>query len=310
MMAISSAKREAIEGYLYISPWLIGFLVFAAGPMLVSLFLSLTIYKIITPPDLIGVANYVRMFTDDLFWRSLWNTVYYALIFVPISIGGSLTCALLLNQSLWGRTLFRAIYFLPSITPIVATAFLWLWIFQPNVGLANYLLGEVGIAGPRWLDDIQWSKPALILISLWGSIGGGAMLIFLAGLQGIPHELYESAEIDGAGVNSKFWRITLPLLSPSMFFNMVLGLIGAMQMFTLAFVATSGAGQTRPAGGPAYSTLFYVLNLYNHAFDYWEMGYASALAWFFFLILLLLTYWQLRLSRSWVYYEFERGDRW
>ncbi len=309
-MAISSAKREAIEGYLYISPWLIGFLVFAAGPMLVSLFLSLTIYKIITPPDLIGVANYVRMFTDDLFWRSLWNTVYYALIFVPISIGGSLTCALLLNQSLWGRTLFRAIYFLPSITPIVATAFLWLWIFQPNVGLANYLLGEVGIAGPRWLDDIQWSKPALILISLWGSIGGGAMLIFLAGLQGIPRELYESAEIDGAGVNSKFWRITLPLLSPSMFFNMVLGLIGAMQMFTLAFVATSGAGQTRPAGGPAYSTLFYVLNLYNHAFDYWEMGYASALAWFFFLILLLLTYWQLRLSRSWVYYEFERGDRW
>jgi len=309
-VAISSAKREAIEGYLYISPWLIGFLVFAAGPMLVSLFLSLTIYKIITPPDLIGVANYVRMFTDDLFWRSLWNTVYYALIFVPISIGGSLTCALLLNQSLWGRTLFRAIYFLPSITPIVATAFLWLWIFQPNVGLANYLLGEVGIAGPRWLDDIQWSKPALILISLWGSIGGGAMLIFLAGLQGIPRELYESAEIDGAGVNSKFWRITLPLLSPSMFFNMVLGLIGAMQMFTLAFVATSGAGQTRPAGGPAYSTLFYVLNLYNHAFDYWEMGYASALAWFFFLILLLLTYWQLRLSRSWVYYEFERGDRW
>ena len=309
-MAISSAKREAIEGYLYISPWLIGFLVFAAGPMLVSLFLSLTIYKIITPPDLIGIANYVRMFTDNLFWRSLWNTVYYALIFVPISIGGSLTCALLLNQRILGRTIFRAIYFLPSITPIVATAFLWLWIFQPNVGLANFLLGEVGIEGPRWLDDIQWSKPALILISLWGSIGGGAMLIFLAGLQGIPNELYESAEIDGAGANSKFWRITLPLLSPSMFFNMVLGLIGAMQMFTLAFVATSGAGQTRPAGGPAYSTLFYVLNLYNHAFDYWEMGYASALAWFFFLILLLLTYWQLRMSRSWVYYEFERGDRW
>ena len=309
-MAISSAKREAIEGYLYISPWLIGFLVFAAGPMLVSLFLSLTIYKIITPPDLIGVSNYVRMFTDDLFWRSLWNTVYYALIFVPISIGGSLTCALLLNQRILGRTIFRAIYFLPSITPIVATAFLWLWIFQPNVGLANYLLSEAGIEGPRWLDDIQWSKPALILISLWGSIGGGAMLIFLAGLQGIPTELYESAEIDGAGANSKFWRITLPLLSPSMFFNMVLGLIGAMQMFTLAFVATSGAGQSRPAGGPAYSTLFYVLNLYNHAFDYWEMGYASALAWFFFLILLLLTYWQLRLSRSWVYYEFEREDRW
>ena len=288
-MAISAAKREAIEGYLYISPWLIGFLAFAAGPMLVSLFLSLTRYKIITPPDLVGFSNYLRMFQDDLFWRSLWNTIYYALVFVPVSIAGSLLCALLLNQRLVGRTLFRAVYFLPSITPIVATAFLWLWIFQPNVGLANYLLDAAGLEGPRWLDDIRWSKPALIIISLWGSIGGGAMLIFLAGLQGIPRELYESADIDGAGANAQFWRITLPLLSPSMFFNLVLGLIGAMQMFTLAFVATSGAGQTRPAGGPAYSTLFYVLNLYNHAFDYWEMGYASALAWFFFLLLLALT---------------------
>lgn len=309
-MTLSAARREAIEGYLYIAPWLIGFLVFAAGPMLVSLVLSLTLYKIITPPELIGITNYVRMFQDALFWRSLWNTLYYAVAFVPISIAGSLLCALLLNQRIRGRTFFRAVYFLPSITPIVATAFLWLWIFHPNVGLANYLLDLAGIDGPRWLDDIHWSKPALILISLWGSIGGGAMLIFLAGLQGIPNELYESADIDGAGAHAKFWRITLPLLSPSMFFNLVLGLIGAMQMFTLAFVATSGAGQTRPAGGPAYSTLFYVLNLYNHAFDYWEMGYASALAWFFFLILLFLTYWQLRLSRSWVYYEFERGERW
>lgn len=309
-MRMSSATREAIEGYLYIAPWLVGFAVFAVGPMLASIYLSLTFYKIITPPDFVGLDNYIRMFQDDLFWKSLWNTVYYAAVFVPVSIAGSLCCALLLNQRILGRTIFRAIYFLPSITPIVATAFLWLWIFQPNVGLANYLLDLIGIEGPRWLDDIQWSKPSLIVISLWGAVGGGSMLIFLAGLQGIPIELYESAEIDGAGSQAKFWRITIPLLSPSMFFNLVLGLIGAMQMFTLAFVATSGAGQTRPAGGPAYSTLFYVLNLYNHAFDYWEMGYASALAWFFFLILVLLTYWQLRLSRSWVYYEFDQGERW
>ncbi len=159
--------------------------------MLVSIYLSLTIYKIITPPELIGLANYGRMFQDDLFWRSLWNTIYYAAIFVPVSIVGSLTCALLLNQRIMGHTFFRAVYFLPSITPIVAMAFLWLWILQPNVGLANYLLSVLGLDGPRWLDDIQWSKPSLI-ISLWGSIGGGAMLIFLAGLQNIPNDAEHS----------------------------------------------------------------------------------------------------------------------
>ena len=167
-MTLSATKREMIEGYLYILPWLLGFLIFAAGPMLVSVFLSLTEYKIITPPDMVGLSNYARMFQDDLFWRSLWNTVYYAAVFVPVSIAGSLVCALLLNQKIFGRTLFRAVYFLPSITPIVATAFLWLWILQPNVGLANYLLSEIGIDGPRWLDDIQWSKPSLIIIRLVG----------------------------------------------------------------------------------------------------------------------------------------------
>ena len=177
--------------------------------------------------------------------------------------------------------------------------------------MINHLLSMVGISGPGWLGSTKWSKPALIIISLWSSAGGGTMLIFLAGLQGIPVELHESAEIDGAGAWQRFWHITLPLLSPAIFFNLVLGVIGALQMFTLAYVATSGAGQQRPAGGPANSTLFYVLNLYNYTFDYWEMGYGSALAWVFFMIVLALTYIQLRSAHIWVYYEAAAGEvRW
>lgn len=302
------ARREALEGYLYILPWVLGFLIFTVLPMLASLYLSLTLYQIVSPPTFIGLANYTQLFTDDLFWKSLQNTFYYALIFVPLNIIGSLLCAILLNQDIKGRTILRSIYFLPSITPVVATGLLWIWIFQPEVGLLNYLLSFVGITpGPGWLGSIQWSKPSLILISLWGAVGGGTMLVFLAGLQGIPAELLESAQIDGANAWTRFWRITLPLLSPSLFFNLVLGVIAALQTFTLAYVATSGVGQSRPAGGPAYSTLFYVLNLYNYAFDYWEMGYACALAWVFFLLVLVITLVQLRWARGWVYYESETG---
>lgn len=309
---LSMAQRESLEGYLYILPWVLGFLIFTLGPMLASLYLSLTTYEILSPPDFVGLDNYKVLVQEPLFWKSLGNTLYYAGIFVPVNIAASLLCAVLLNQKLKGRAFFRAVYFLPSITPTVATAILWIWIFQPQVGLMNYLLSYLGVAqGPGWLGSPQWSKPALILISLWGAIGGGTMLIFLAGLQGVPRELHESAEIDGAGAWPRFWRITLPLLSPSIFFNVILGLIGALQQFTLAFVATSGSGQQWPAGGPLYSTLFYVLNLYNHAFDYFEMGYASALAWVFFLFVLILTLVQLRVARSWVYYEAEAGaGRW
>ena len=213
----------------------------------------------------------------------------------------------MLNQPVKGRTFFRSLYFLPSITPLVASVILWIWIFHPEVGLMNYLLGLVGIEpGPRWFGSTKWSKPALIIISLWGSAGGGNMLILLAGLQGVPRELHESAEIDGANSWQRFWRITLPLLSPAMFFNLVLGIIGALQMFALAYLATTGYDV--PAGGPATSTLFYMVNLYNHAFDYWEMGYGSALAWVFFLAVLILTYIQLRLAKGWVYYEAAAGE--
>ena len=306
-MRLTMSQREAIQGYLYILPWILGFLIFTFGPMLASLYLSFTTYSMLTPPRFFGLENYKRIFSERLFWRSVTNTLYYAGIFVPVSLLASLACAILLNQPVRGRAFFRAVYFLPSITPLVASVILWAWIFHPEVGLMNYLLGSIGIdPGPGWLSSSRWSKPALIIISLWGSAGGGNMLILLAGLQGIPEALHEAAELDGANSWQRFWRITLPLLSPAMFFNLVLGMIGALQVFALAYVATTGYNV--PAGGPATSTLFYMVNLYNYAFDYWEMGYGSALAWVFFLVVLILTYAQMRLARSWVYYESAAGE--
>src|SRR5258706_3121048 len=297
-------QREAIEGFLYISPWILGFLIFTVGPMIASLFLSSTNYNVVSPPRFAGLGNYRQLLKDPLFWTSLGNTLYFTVLIVPLTIAGSLGCALLLNRQFIGRSFLRTVFFLPSITPIVAVAFLWLWIFQPQIGLLNYLLSLVKISpGPGWLTHPAWSKPALIIISLWTSIGGNTMLIFLSGLQGIPAELYEAAEIDGAGARAKFRYITIPSLSPVIFFNMILGMIAALQVFTLAYIASSGGEQQFPPGGPLYSTLFYVLNLYNNAFDYGQMGYASALAWVFFLIILGLTYIQVRLARRWVYYE-------
>jgi multiple sugar transport system permease protein len=291
-------------------PWLLGFILFTLGPMLASAYLSLTRYTLAAPPKFAGLANYRRMFfADAMFWPSIANTLYYAFTFVPLSVAGSLTCALLLNQKAAGQSFFRSIYFLPSITPVIATVILWIWLLQPQVGLVNLGLSLLGIAQrPGWLGDPNWSKPALILISLWGAVGGGNMLILLAGLQGIPLELEEAAQIDGAGAWRRFVSITLPMLSSSILFCLVIGLIGALQQFTLAYVATSGSGQLYPPGGPAHSTLFYGLHLFNNAFGYWEMGYACALAWVFFVAVLGLTIIQLRGSRAWVYYGSEQEE--
>ncbi len=303
---LTLSQREALQGFLYISPWIFGFLIFTVGPMIASGYLSLTDYNIVTEPRFAGFSNYEYMFEDRLFWKSIENTLYYTVIFVPISIVCSLGLAMLLNQKIRGRIALRTLYFLPSITPVVATAFLWVWIFQPQIGLANTLISHLGLGnGPGWLTHPGSSKPALIIMSLWGAVGGNTMLIFLAGLQGIPKELYESAEIDGAGGWSKFRFITVPSLSPVILFNTVLGVIVALQMFTLVYVATSGVQQQFSPGGPLYSTLFYVLHLYNSAFDYWEMGYASALAWVFFIMVLAITGGQMWFSRRWVYYEGE-----
>jgi len=291
----SLARREAIEGLLYISPFLLGFLIFTAYPMVASAYLSLTKYNIITPPQWIGLDNYVEAFTKDkLFGSSLDKTARFAVMNVLFGVLGSLGAALLLNQRFPGTTVFRTFFFLPSITPVIASALLWTWIYQPTIGLLNYLLGLVGIEGPAWLQSSTWAIPSLVIISLWGSIGGSRMIVFLAGLQGVPQEMYEAAEIDGAGAWSKFRHITLPLISPTMFFNVVLAIIGSLSVFSLAYIATGG--------GPNYATYFYVYHLFKNAFEYSRMGYAAAMAWLFFLIVLVLTLLQFRLSKRWVYY--------
>jgi len=289
-------RREAIQGYLYIMPWFIGFLFLIVGPVIISLYLSLTTYTIISPPVFVGFENYVKAFTNDkLFTKSMYNTLYYVVFSVPFSITISLLLALLLDQGLRFTKVFRTLFFLPSITPIVASVLLWRWIFQPDVGVVNYMLSLVGIQGPAWLGSTQWVKPTLIIMGLWSSVGGSQMIIFLAGLQAIPSDLYEVAAIDGAGPLQRFRSVTLPMLTPSIFFNMILGIIAAFRIFTAAYIATEG--------GPAYSSLFFVLYLFFNAFKFMNMGYASAMAWVLFLIVLALTAFQFRMSRRWVYYE-------
>jgi multiple sugar transport system permease protein len=290
-------RREAIEGYLWISPWILGFLVFSLGPIIASLYLSFTQYKIAGSPVWIGLENYRQaFFVDKQFWPSLGRTVYYSVAVVTLGVSLSLFAAILLNQSIKGRAFYRALYYLPSLTPVVALAILWRWLLQPQVGLVNFLLYKVGIAGPGWLTDRNWAIPALIMVALWASIGGGRMIIFLAGLQGVPKELHESAEIDGANALQRFVSITLPMISPVILFNLILGVIGSFSVFSVAYIATEG--------GPNYATWFYMLHLYYNAFSYFQMGFASALAWIFFLIIFILSFIQIKLSNRWVYYEF------
>jgi multiple sugar transport system permease protein len=295
------ACRRHVEGYLFISPWLIGFLVLTAGPILFSLYMSFTRWSLLSPAQWVGFENYIQIFTDDpLVYKSLWNTAYYVLFSVPLGMLLSLFLAMLLNQPLKGISIFRTIFFLPSVTNLVAVSILWLWIFNPEFGLINRALELVGIQGPLWLQSEDWSKPSLILMSLWG-VGGG-MIINLAALQGIPPELYEAAELDGARRWRRLWHITLPLISPALFFNMVMNIIGSFQVFTQAFVMTASSGQGQE-GGPNNSTLFFVLYLYKKAFQQFKMGYASALAWVIFVIILAFTLLQFGLSKKWVYYE-------
>jgi len=287
-------KREAILGYFYISPWLIGFLIFVAGPMIASLYFSFCDYQLLIPPKWIGINNYVRIFSDDpLFMKSLWNTLYYTVGSVILGVIGSLILAVLLNQRVRGETIFRSMFYLPTLTPAVAMAILWGWLFNTEFGLINRTLARIGIQGPAWLYSTEWVIPSFIIMSLWG-IGGSRMIILLAGLQGIPQELYDAAEVDGVNWWTRFRYVTFPLLSPSLFFVTVTGIIGSFQVFTTSYIMTSG--------GPANASLFYVLYLYRNAFEYFKMGYASALAWILFIIVIILTLLQFRLAGKWVYY--------
>ena len=291
------ARREAILFYLCISPWLLGFTVFILGPVLSSLGLSFTRWDLLSDPVFVGMRNYARMVDDKLFWQSLSVTISYTLLYVPAELVGGLLLALLMNQrGVRGIRGARTIYYLPTIISGVAFVVVWMWLFQPEAGLINATLARVGIQGPRWLADPNTALTALWLMSLWGL--GRAALIYLAGLKGIPQQLYEAAAIDGAGAWQSFRNVTLPMLTPTIFFNLILSIIGTFQTFTSAFVATNG--------GPLDSTLFYVLYLYRKAFQEFQMGYASALAWVLFLIILVLTILVVRSGQWWVYYEGEK----
>jgi multiple sugar transport system permease protein len=289
--------RMAVAGYLFVLPWLLGFLIWTAGPMIASIGISLMKWEVITPPEFVGLKNFADLFKDPLFLTTIYNTAFYTFLGVPAQLLVALLTAVLLNTKVKGIALYRTLFYLPSVTPVVASAVLWLWIFNPEFGLANALLGKLGLPPQLWLLDPNLAKPAFVLMSLWGV--GGTMVIFLAGLQGIPAELYEAASIDGANTVQSFWRITLPLLTPVIFFNLLIGLIDSFQIFSSAFIMTDG--------GPQNRTLFYVLYLYRNGFQYFQMGYASALAWVLFIIVLLFTLIQFRLSRRWVYYESELG---
>ncbi len=297
---LTLAKREAIWAYGLISPWIIGFFLFTLGPMVASLYFSFTKYNIVTPPQWIGASNYSRLlFHDPLFWHSLQRTLYFASLALPLGLIFGFVIALLLNQDIPGVNVWRTIYFLPSVIAGVAVALLWTRIFNPRIGILNpFLQNYLGIDNPPgWLTDPDWAIPALVIMSLWGV--GGSMIIYLAGLQGIPTTLYEAARIDGANNWHRFRHVTLPLMTPVIFYNLVIGLIGAFQYFTEVYVATSGDG------GPVRSTLVYNLYLYQSAFKFFEMGYASALAWVLLVIVLFVTALVFRSSPMWVFYEGE-----
>lgn len=289
-------RRENLWGYLFLTPWLIGFFGLFIGPGLASLYLSLTEYDVLSAPRFVGFNNYVRMFTNDnLFYPSLWRTFYFAGLGVPLGVIGSMFLAILLNQKLRGVSFYRTLFFMPSLVPLVASVVLWRWLLDTDFGIVNQTLRGFGMDNPPgWFTDRQWAIPSLIGLRLWASVGGTQMIIFLAGLQGIPNELYDAASIDGANEWQKTTNVTIPMLTPTIFFNTVLGIIAALQTFAAAFIATEG--------GPGFATWFFSLHIWKQAFDYWNMGYASALAWFFAIVIIALTIVQLKLSKRWVFY--------
>lgn len=296
-------RRQFFTGLGFTSLWIVGLGLFTAYPVLASLYYSFCDYSILKSPVWCGLSNYTELFSDELFWLSLKNTLIYAGVSVPLGAVVALSLALLLNQDVRGRPLFRVLFYLPSIVPLVAASMLWMWIFNGQVGLLNWvltpLLEPFGLTPPGWLVDPAWAKSALIIMSLWGT--GNAMVIYLAGLQNVPRELYEAAEIDGASGFRRFWHVTLPQLAPVVYFNVVMSLIGALQIFTQAIVmssAASGGTGTEMDGFPARSTLFYTMHLFATAFYDLRMGYASAMAYVLFLVIAGLTWLATRVSRD------------
>ena len=291
-------RREALSAYLFASPWFIGFSVFLLYPLAASIYFSFCDYSVLRPPVWIGTANYTGLWHDAVFWTTLQNTATYSIIALPLGLVVALALALMLNTKVRGMAFYRTMFFLPSLVPMVALACLWLWLFNGQNGLINLalapLLHPFGLKPPNWLNDQNWSKPALVLISLWGT--GNAMVIYLAGLQDVPVPLYEAAELDGAGWWAKTWNVTVPMLSPVILFNLIMGIIGTLQVFTIPYVMF-------PGGSPARSTYFYTMYLYDNTFLYGKMGYACAMGWIMFVIILCLTLTALKISERHVHYS-------
>ena len=288
-------NKKNLTIFAFTSPWVIGFLSFGIYPIIISFYYSLCQYDVLREPMFIGLENYrTILYEDAYFWKTIWNTLYYTIFRVPINIFLSLLIAILLNRTLKASGLIRATFFLPSLISGVALSVIWIWIFNPQIGLLNTILAFFGLKGPLWLQDENWSKLSLVIMSTW-SIGGGRMLVFLAALQNVNPNLYEALKLDGGNGLQCFWHITLPLISPVIFLWSVIEVIASMQIFTEAFIMTKG--------GPLESTLFYNLYLYNQAFENFNMGYASALAWILLVITLIITLAQFRLSKKYVYYD-------
>lgn len=288
-------NKKNLTIFAFTSPWVLGFLSFGIYPIIISFYYSLCQYDVLREPMFIGLENYrTILYEDAYFWKTIWNTLYYTIFRVPINIFLSLLIAILLNRTLKASGLIRATFFLPSLISGVALSVIWIWIFNPQIGLLNTILALFGLNGPLWLQDENWSKLSLVIMSTW-SIGGGRMLVFLAALQNVNPNLYEALKLDGGNDLQCFWHITLPLISPVIFLWSVIEVIASMQIFTEAFIMTKG--------GPLESTLFYNLYLYNQAFENFNMGYASALAWILLVITLIITLAQFRLSKKYVYYD-------
>jgi multiple sugar transport system permease protein len=284
-----------LTGLAFISPWIIGFVGLTLYPIIMSLHYSFCDYDILSEPVFIGTLNYQDMLIDKVFWKSLSNTFIYAVFSLPLGMAASLFFAVLLNCRIKGKSLFRVLFFLPSLVPMVATAMIWLWMFNGKFGLLNNMLEMIGINGPSWLNDELWTKPAMVLTSLWGI--GNTIVIYLAALQDVPRELYESADIDGGNWWHKFRHITCPMISPVIYFNLIMGIIGSLQVFAQPYIMFGGA-----TGGPNRSALFYTVYLYETAFSYNKMGYASAMAWVLFIIILLLTWMATKATRKHIHY--------
>jgi multiple sugar transport system permease protein len=288
-------RRKVLTGLLFSSPWVIGLSVFLIYPLLAALYYSLCDYSVLLPPVFVGFDNYIELFQDKLFWKSLWNTTFFAVGAVSLGVLVALTLAILLNSKVKGLAFYRTAFFLPSLMPLVAGSILWFCMYAGQGGIINTLLAKIGITGPAWLSDPAWAKVAIVFMAVWGA--GNSMVIFLAGLQDVPMSLYEASIIDGANWLQRLLNVTLPMISPVIYFNVIMGIIGGFQAFAQAMIMTSSTG------APEQSTLFYVLQLYNVGFMDLRMGYASAMAWVLFVIILALTFMATRLSKRWVTYD-------